>query len=349
MPLPLRRHVDLGRRSELTGLRDLGLTASKLRARASGRSSACLQSNADSPKPAPNPNRAIAVRVTSIDSPPGSSTPVWLYWEDLPGRTRAPYLDLCLDTIRRHSPVEPTVVDYHTAFEYVDLDPDRWESLRRPNFRSDYLRARLLHRHGGMWIDIDTIAVAPLERLLTALTAHHVVAFGQELGRVYPTIMAARPGSALLETWMRRQDEVLDAGIREYGGLGAGLLSGMTGAIGNWALHEVAPVLWWEWRRLLSYTEAPARTLSQRPTTVCLWNKAMGPTLQGVSRGQLIAGQSLLSRLLRVGLGLSTETDERNVLTALWPANALRFSRAGRAVEGRLRGERGRNLEPFEV
>jgi len=287
--------------------------------------------------------------MSSTDSPPfrGASTPVWLYWEDLPGRTRAPYLDLCLDTIRRHSPVEPTVVDYHTAFDYVDLDPDRWESLRRPNFRSDYLRARLLHRHGGLWIDIDTIAVAPLERLLAALTGHDVVAFGQEIGRVYPGIMAARPGAAPLEAWMRRQDEVLDIGIREYGGLGAAPLSGMTAEMGSWPLHEVAPVLWWEWRRFLSYTEAPARTLSRQPTTVCLWNKGMGPALQGVSRGQLLAGQSLLSRLLRIGLGLSTETDERNVLTALWPVNAVRFSRVGRAVESRLRGEYGQSPEPF--
>ena len=33
---------------------------------------------------------------------------------------------------------------------------------RRPNYRSDYVRSRVLQRYGGVWIDVDTVALSPL-------------------------------------------------------------------------------------------------------------------------------------------------------------------------------------------
>lgn len=273
---------------------------------------------------------------------------VWLYWENLPGRARPAYLDLCLETIRRHSPVVPTVVSYESAPSYVKLNLGRWEALQRPNFRSDYLRARLLYEHGGLWVDFDTIAIGPLQELLDGLRRHEIVAFGREVGRVYPGIMAARAGSDLLAAWMDRQDRLLDSGIANYGDVGAGALHDIADEVGMWPLRQVAPVMWWEWRRFMSYTEPPVHTLQQGSTAVSLWHKAMGPALAEVTSGRLLAGQRLLSRLLRVGLGLSTAEDESGGVTRVWPLTRYRFSPLGRSLEGRLRGVHGDQPAAFD-
>lgn len=273
---------------------------------------------------------------------------VWLYWENLPGRSRPAYLDLCLETIRRHSPAEPIVLDYDTAGEHVKLDPARWEALQRPNFRSDYLRARLLHEHGGLWVDFDTIAIMPLQELLDGLSRHDVIAFGAEVGRVYPTVMAAKAGAAPLAAWMSRQDELLNLGFSGYGDMGAGALHGLRDGIGMWPLCQVAPIMWWEWRRFMSYTEPPTYTLDWSTTVVSLWHKGMGPALAEVTSGELLAGQRLLSRLLRIGLGLSTAEDESGGVTRMWPLTRYRFSALGRSVEGRLRGLHGDQPAAFD-
>src|SRR5437667_2135544 len=38
-----------------------------------------------------------------VEVGPVSRWPIWMYWEDPPGRGRPPYLDLCLESIRRQS------------------------------------------------------------------------------------------------------------------------------------------------------------------------------------------------------------------------------------------------------
>lgn len=264
---------------------------------------------------------------------------VWLYWEDLPGQKRAPYLDLCLETIRLHSPSEPVLLDYKTAFDYVDLDAKRWEALRTPAFRSDYLRARLLYRYGGLWADVDTIAFPSLGTLLETLRDEEVVAFGAEVERIYPGLMAARAGAAALSTWMERQDETLDAGRSDYSALGQVLISEMTREVGTWPLARVAPVMWWEWRRFASRLESVRVVLASDPPAIVLWNSGMGNVFGSASREDLLEGKCLLSRLLRVSLGLSTVPDEVGIWDKARALNRVRFGYAGRVMETRLRGK----------
>ena len=90
------------------------------------------------------------------------------------GRRRSEYLDLCVETIERHvAPLELRVLSRHDAVTWLpDLDVERWESLPAPNFRSDYVRSRLLQRYGGIWIDVDTVALSPLSQLARRARRH---------------------------------------------------------------------------------------------------------------------------------------------------------------------------------
>jgi hypothetical protein len=55
--------------------------------------------------------------------------------------------------------------------------------------------------------------------------------------------------------------------------------------------------------------------------------------LRGTTHAQLLGSHMLLSRLLRIGLAISTEDEEEDALTAMHRLSALRFSSAGQRLE----------------
>ena len=60
--------------------------------------------------------------------------------------------------------------------------------------------------------------------------------------------------------------------------------------------------------------------------TVMLWNRTMGERLEHVSAEQLLAGKTLLSRLLRIGSGRSTLDEELDLRTRLHVVSDVSFS-----------------------
>ncbi|MGD0380916.1 MAG: capsular polysaccharide synthesis protein [Acidimicrobiales bacterium] len=266
---------------------------------------------------------------------------VWTYWENLPGTSRSAYLDLCLETIRRHSaPLEVRVLDRTTVPHWLpDLDVERWEALPAPNYRSDYARSRLLQRHGGIWIDFDTVALSPLSELISEIDDTGIVCWGQELGRFFGNMCAARPGSAFVDAWVEGQDAALsrrtDWSRLPYSGLAQDVCWPIARSVPwkSFPMDRIAPVPWYQWRRFLSRLDSPRRVLAGRPITVVLWNAVMAPLLRSRTRHEMLASPMLLSRLLRIGLGLTTADDEEDAWTRLDVLSGLRFSLTGQRLE----------------
>jgi hypothetical protein len=270
---------------------------------------------------------------------------VWAYWENHRRAKRSEYLDLCVETIEHHvAPLELRVLSRDDAVRWLpDLDVDRWESLPAPNFRSDYARSRLLQRHGGIWIDVDTVALAPLSHLLDELDDTGLVCFGKELGRFFGGLCAAVPGAPFVDAWVEGQDAALSRRADWTDLPYAALAQDVTWELARrlpWKalpMARVAPVPWYEWRRFFSRLESPRRLLPPDPITVVLWNVVMGPILRERSRAELLGGRTLLSRLLRMGLGQSSASTEEDLWTRLHGLSSLRFSEPGQKVESTFR------------
>lgn len=271
---------------------------------------------------------------------------IWMYWEETPGRTRPPYLDLCLETIHHHAgDAEVRVLDETTVFRWLpDMSDEVWFTLPSPVSRADYVRPRLVHRHGGLWVDSDTIAMSPLLSILGEIERNELVGWGRELGgRFYTNLFAGAPGGRFLKEWIREQDEVLrrTANWRTLGW--AALGQDITWPLArrssylNMPISRIAPVPWWRWRELLSRLPSPGKVLADQPITVMLWNKEMGPELVGTTRDELLDGRMLLSRLLRIGLGYSLPEGEEDSWTRFRWVSELRFTTHGQRLEIRLR------------
>lgn len=277
---------------------------------------------------------------------------VWTYWEDPPGGARPAYLDLCLETIRAHSAsLEVRLLGREDVKSWLpDLDAERWHRLPAPNYRSDYLRSRVLQRYGGIWIDIDTIAMSALTELLDEIDHTGTVSFGRELGRFFGGLCAAVPGAAFVDAWVEEQDRVLSRSD-DWSTLGyAALAQDVTWHMARrfpWKalpMDRVAPIPWYQWRRFLSRVEPPKELLSRSPITIVLWNAVMAPYLRRFDREQLLGSRILLARLLRISLGMSEQEEEDDALTRLAFLSKLRFRPTGQRLEKAARsllGPRG--------
>lgn len=244
-----------------------------------------------------------------------------MYWEDQgPGR-RPPYLDLCETTIRRHAGRLPVrVVDPASVQSWLGRQRSELWSLSVVH-RSDYLRARLLQEHGGIWLDADTIALRPLEPMLELVDDTTTFAgYGEPRTAVGWFVGEAR--SEILNRWVDGQDRVLDrtpdVTALPWEALGTELLDPLMGRADAKRVpqREVAPIAWRDWEHFLSRTYPLDRVLESDPRVVALYNARLSEPLGDVSARGLIRSRILLARLLRRGLGIDDGGSKLEALAA---------------------------------
>lgn len=92
---------------------------------------------------------------------------VWAYWEDRPGEPTPHHILLCREVLRHQCKAcEVRLVTPANVHQYLpDLDPRVWQiTLQNPDqnpiaVRCAFIRALLLERHGGLYVDADCIAL----------------------------------------------------------------------------------------------------------------------------------------------------------------------------------------------
>ncbi len=168
---------------------------------------------------------------TQITSPLFSSTEehkekpyLWVYWENLKGKTMPGYIALCRKTLLKQC---------HDSFNIVELNEKNIYNYL-PNLKKmennliinqlciaqkvDFYRVCLLHEYGGMYIDADMIIMKDLKEITDKLNDYDYVGFGEyEMGKAKSGnsygapqnwAMASRPKgifiTALLEKIMER-------------------------------------------------------------------------------------------------------------------------------------------------
>ena len=130
---------------------------------------------------------------------------IFAYW-DKPENIPA-YLQLCVATWQLYGDVENVcLITEANLHQWVDegvLDLKALEHYPIPQ-RKDAIEIAVLARHGGLFIDLDTICSAPLLAMRAALANSDIALYGFHLSTV-----AARPGSQLVARWLQLLQETL--------------------------------------------------------------------------------------------------------------------------------------------
>jgi len=104
---------------------------------------------------------------------------VWSYWE---GR-RPHYIDVCIESMRKVCEQSTyTLVTPENLDQYLDVETihTNFRGLpASPTYRANVYRAALLAKHGGLWVDADTIGLQDPVRLLELYSEDASVIYAQ--------------------------------------------------------------------------------------------------------------------------------------------------------------------------
>jgi GR25 family glycosyltransferase involved in LPS biosynthesis len=146
---------------------------------------------------------------------------IWSVWTGT--NSIHPYLQLCHETVVRHNERDFTVilVTPDNLSEFLTGLHPAYELLSYVH-RADYLRHALLHKYGGIYLDMDTICFKSLYPLLKLLKYANVVGYdGSRWGEIWGmgSMAPLRPNSEYTSEWGTRLHEELDnqlAVLQEY-------------------------------------------------------------------------------------------------------------------------------------
>lgn len=129
---------------------------------------------------------------------------IWMYWE---GKC-PPWVKACQRTILEHGPLVRLLApaDFDRLWK-----SDRDIDLKRlyVSHRADFIRAYLLARHGGIWVDSDCIVLQDLHPLLEMLRTHEFLGYRNPQGQLANNFMGARSHSAIAETYYQTVCQIL--------------------------------------------------------------------------------------------------------------------------------------------
>jgi hypothetical protein len=203
--------------------------------------------------------------------------PVWLYWE---GPCPA-WISQCQATILRHAPGARRL-DRASFDALWDTDRDIPIDGLYVAHRADFIRAFLLARFGGLWIDSDCVVMRPLDALLAMLTGDVMIAHRERQGQFSNGFLAASRDSRLAREFYDRVCATLRSGEpRNWTALGAAplgdVLGGARDGFRELACLDIQPICWSEPQAF--FVRAPpyehAAQLSSGAWTYMLSNSAV--------------------------------------------------------------------------
>lgn len=176
------------------------------------------------------------------------------------------------------------------------------------------LRARLVHAHGGMWLDSDAVVLKDLNWILDGLGESDFVGFNEpgrlvDPPRVKVNCFAARKGSRVMQEWVRRQHDKLGQQSFRWEEIGTELLDPIIlGHASSVRLHPfslIAPVSWQDVERFLSSNDVPGEELDAAHV-VMLSNKTLerhASPLRRMTVEDMINSGTFLSHFVRKAVG----------------------------------------------
>jgi len=145
---------------------------------------------------------------------------LWVYWEIKAGHKGIhPFINLCLKIIKQKCSQTYNVVMLNEKNVYDYLPDHRDLSHLTIALKSDYIRAALLQKYGGVWVDADTIVLTDLHEIIDKLNeGHDYVGFGSTAAictdNGYPRpstwVMASQKEGKLMTELKNELDKMLD-------------------------------------------------------------------------------------------------------------------------------------------
>jgi hypothetical protein len=174
------------------------------------------------------------------------SFPVWTYWEGV----MPEWIRLTLGTITSHAEIHKHI-DPEQFDSLWDCDRDIKISSLYVAHRADFIRAFLLWRYGGLWIDADCIVLKPLAQIIEPLMNIDFAVFSHANGRLGNSFIYAAPDSHVAAAYFERVKLLLRCGgKRTWRSLGGDAIERAIESsdrkVHFFPQHLIQPIMWHE-------------------------------------------------------------------------------------------------------
>jgi hypothetical protein len=232
-----------------------------------------------------------------------SGTQVWTFWAG----PMPPWIGLCLETLRARCPTIRVLDDSFWATEYNGSIPVGPLMKQPIHMRSNIVRAFLLARHGGVWVDADCIAWRDLASIGNYLAESDFVAYNQAKGGLCSALVASRPQGKIALAWWKILKSQVAANTKRKSwprtALGPVLLKRAIKQVG-WANCHMIPgklvhPYYWKDKHLFCADTEPRIA----PGSWC-WMLTSGSVggMRSWGRDKILGSQTLVGRLFRQAL-----------------------------------------------
>jgi hypothetical protein len=138
---------------------------------------------------------------------------IWLYWENKINHTKPAYLNLCYKSIingcGKHN---VSLLNEQTIRDIIpDINPKIFK-FPCVAHKADYIRAKLVHSHGGFWFDTDTILWQSIDKPIKDLenSGSDFIGCGRSGNRPSIGFFGGYRNSKLLDQWIKDMDIAID-------------------------------------------------------------------------------------------------------------------------------------------
>ena len=170
--------------------------------------------------------------------------PVWLYWEG----EKPLWISKCQETVFAHGG-DVQVIDPQRFDALRDSDRDIDISHLCTAHRADFIRAFLLAKFGGIWVDSDCVVMQSLSPVMQSLDNYDFTGYRERGGYVSNNFMGAKPGSKIACAYYNCICAILRSGKKlEWLTLGStALTSTIENSHINWyemSVEKIQPICW---------------------------------------------------------------------------------------------------------
>jgi hypothetical protein len=234
---------------------------------------------------------------------------IWQYWET---RNLKPYfIDGLFKLAKQNSGIEVIRVTPETLHHFLPDIPDDILRINVLAHKADMIRAMLVCKYGGMWLDSDAIVLKDLHCFFDYLLEYDFIGFNYS-GRLTPCIKVccflARPECPIMKEWVQAQHSKLPRRKFKWSEIGRALLGPICVTHGSsikvLPFNLVCPIPSKRSRRLYKRT-LDADDIINSAFVVMMHNsgiKKRHPEILKMTIEDIAADNYLLSKILRFAI-----------------------------------------------
>jgi hypothetical protein len=133
---------------------------------------------------------------------PISDKNVFIYWEGDTPPLISVLRDLIYSFSNKGNNYKVNFINDSNVNEYIKVDENYWRL--KPNHKSDYIRAKVIHKYGGIWLDSDTLVMSNLNSLFNILESNEGFLIKENNEIICSGVFGAKKGSPFLAEWSNR-------------------------------------------------------------------------------------------------------------------------------------------------